>query len=70
MTVQVSTPTITKHYPDYENEALSDDIDHDYDEPYFEPATEEEAILEQLCKLAIPTIEEESLEYVCNRLNK
>ena len=49
---------------------LSDDIDHDYDEPYFEPATEEEAILEQLCKLAIPTIEEESLEYVCNRLNK
>ena len=31
-------------------------LDHDYEEPYFEPASEEEDIISQLRKMAIPVI--------------
>lgn len=34
--------------------------EHDYEEPYFEPASEEEALLQQLKKMSIPIITEES----------
>ncbi len=33
--------------------------DHDYEEPYFEPASEEEDLLQQLKKLCIPVIKDE-----------
>lgn len=32
--------------------------DHDYEEPYFEPASEEEDLLQQLRKMLIPVIDE------------
>ena len=39
--------------------------DYDYEEPYFEPASEEEDLLQQLQKMAIPFIEEhKELEWV------
>ena len=31
-------------------------LDHDYEEPYFEPASEEEDIISQLKNMAIPVI--------------
>lgn len=34
--------------------------DHDYEEPYFKPANEEEGLLIQLKKLSIPVLEEET----------
>ena len=37
-----------------------EEIEHDYEEPYFEPATEEEGLLQQLLKLSIPVLEEET----------
>ena len=39
--------------------ALQTNLSHDYEEPYFEPATEEEGLLLQLKKLSIPVLEEE-----------
>jgi hypothetical protein len=36
--------------------------DHDYDEPYFEPACKEEELLLQLKSLGVPIIAEDSLE--------
>ena len=33
--------------------------DHDYEEPYFEPASEEEGLLQQLRKMSIPMVDEE-----------
>ena len=39
--------------------------DHDYEEPYFEPASEEEGLLQQLRKMTIPMVDEENeLEWV------
>lgn len=35
---------------------------HDYDEPYFEPAYKEEELLSQLRSLSVPVIAEESLQ--------
>lgn len=37
------------------------DAEHDYDEPYFEPASEVDALLEQLKELAVSNIPEKSL---------
>ena len=37
--------------------------DHDYDEPYFEPATEVDTLINQLERLEVPTIQQESLKY-------
>lgn len=34
----------------------NEDGEHDYDEPYFQPADEEEDLLQQLHKLAVPNI--------------
>ena len=34
----------------------TDNPDHDYEEPYFEPASEEEDIISQLKMMAIPVI--------------
>ena len=42
--------------------AFEDHEDHDYDEPYFEPACMEEELLSQLKNLGVPAIKEESLE--------
>ena len=42
--------------------ASEDHEDHDYDEPYFEPACMEEELLLQLKNLGVPAIKEESLE--------
>jgi len=36
--------------------------DHDYEEPYFEPASEEEDLLQQLKKMSISVIHEEGKE--------
>lgn len=39
--------------------------EHDYEEPYFEPASKEEDLLQQLIKLSIPIIlEEKDLKYM------
>ncbi len=38
--------------------------EHDYDEPYVEPATDEEAIIMQLQRLSVPTIPQDSLRYI------
>ena len=38
--------------------------EHDYDEPYFEPASEVEDLFHQLMKLDVPNIEEANLKYV------
>ena len=38
-------------------------ISHDYDELYFEPASEEKELLQQLKQLLIPIIPEENLKY-------
>jgi hypothetical protein len=32
--------------------------EHDYEEPYFEPASEEEGVLQQLQKMSIPVVDE------------
>ena len=39
---------------------LLEELEHDYEEPYFEPATEEEGLLAQLKKLSIPVLEQET----------
>ena len=33
--------------------------DHDYEEPYFEPASEEEDLLQQLKTMSVPFIDED-----------
>ena len=33
-------------------------LNHDYEEPYFEPASEVESLLEQLKKMSIPLVDE------------
>lgn len=38
--------------------------EHNYDEPYFEPASEFDTLLEQLKELAVTNIQEESLKSV------
>ena len=38
--------------------------EHDYDEPYFEPASEFDTLLEQLKELAVTNIQESSLRSV------
>ena len=38
--------------------------EHDYEEPYFEPASEEEGLLLQLKKMSIPMILEKELRQV------
>ncbi len=40
------------------------DTSHDYDEPYIEPASQEEELMLQLKRRAIPIIAEENLKYV------
>ena len=39
---------------------LSDDDAHDYEEPYFEPATKEEELVAQIKKLGVTEISRES----------
>ncbi len=48
---------------------LQDFGEHDYDEPYVLPATEEEAIIMQLWRLSVPTIPQDSLKYTYNIYN-
>ena len=38
--------------------------DHDYDEPYFEPACTEETLLTQLKSLGVPLIAKETLKLI------
>ena len=40
--------------------------DHDYSEPYFEPASEVEDLFHQLIKLEIPNIKRDNLRYNLN----
>ena len=42
--------------------------DHDYDEPYFEPACTEETLLTQLKSLSVPLIAKETLRLVIGQL--
>lgn len=39
-----------------------DDDDHDYEEPYWEPATKEEELMDQLAKLNVPVIPVKNIE--------
>ena len=39
-------------------------VNHNYDEPYIEPASQEEELMLQLRRMAIPIIAEENLKYV------
>jgi hypothetical protein len=39
-------------------------LNHDYEEPFFKPASEEESILEQLKKMSIPVVDENK-EFQC-----
>ncbi len=39
-------------------------VNHDYDEPYIEPASQEEELMLQFRRMAIPIIAEENLKYV------
>ena len=41
--------------------------DHDYDEPYFEPACTEETLLTQLKSLSVPLLAKESLRLLQGR---
>lgn len=38
------------------------DDDHDYEEPYWEPASKEEELMDQLAKLSVPVITAKSIE--------
>ena len=40
----------------------STDDDHDYDEPYFEPADTEETLLAQLKSLGVPMLAKDTLK--------
>ena len=48
---------------------VSTDAEHDYDEPYFEPASEFDALLEQLKELGVAGIQEQSLRLVLNSIH-
>ena len=41
-----------------------DDNDHDYEEPYWEPANQEEELVVQLSKLKVPVIPVTAIEWV------
>ena len=43
---------------------MDNENDHDYEEPYFEPASEEEGLLLQLKKMSIPMIPDKELRQV------
>ena len=60
---------ISDHYEVRENFKLNEH-DHDYEEPYWEPANKEEELLDQLSKLGVPEILTESIEYVGFRLSQ
>ena len=53
---------IRDHYEVSEN--FRSEHDHDYEEPYWEPANKEEELIDQLFKLGVPEILSESIEYV------
>ena len=53
---------IRDHYEVSEN--FKSEHDHDYEEPYWEPANKEEELMDQLSKLGVPEIMAESIEYV------
>jgi hypothetical protein len=53
---------IRDHYEVSEN--FRSERDHDYEEPYWEPANKEEELMDQLSKLGVPEILAESIEYV------
>ena len=53
---------IRDHYEVSEN--FRSEHDHDYEEPYWEPANKEEELIDQLFKLGVPEILAESIEYV------
>ena len=42
-----------------ESQAQPNVEDHDYEEPYFEPASEEEELLRQLKAMSVPFIDED-----------
>lgn len=63
--------TAYSHYEMSDDPALSggsggrkmgDDDDHDYEEPYWEPATMEEELMDQLAKLNVPVIPVKNIE--------
>lgn len=54
---------ISDHYEVSENFKLNKH-DHDYEEPYWEPANKEEELMDQLSKLGVPQVLTESIEYV------
>ena len=37
---------------------------HDYEEPYFEPASEEESLIRQLKNMSVPVANQDELKYV------
>ena len=41
-----------------------DDNDHDYEEPYWEPANQEEELIAQLSKLKVPVVPVTAIEWV------
>ena len=45
------------------SEYFRNEHDHDYEEPYWEPANKEEELMDQLSKLGVPEILVESIEY-------
>ena len=47
---------------------IDTDTDHDYSEPYFEPASEVEDLLHQFTKLEIPNFKSKSLRYTSSKL--
>ena len=51
---------ISDHYEVSENSR--NEHDHDYEEPYWEPANQEEELIDQLSKLGIPEILAELIE--------
>ena len=51
--------------PSHHGDVMMAFDNHDYDEPYFEPASKEEGLLLQLKELGIPIISSESIKYVC-----
>lgn len=46
------------------SENFRNEHDHDYEEPYWEPANKEEELMDQLSRLGVPEILVESIEYV------
>ena len=41
---------------------MEDNDDHDYEEPYWEPASKEEELMDQLAKLSVPVIPAKNIE--------